>query len=405
MSFIVAASKGLAGSEVSLGNVMYTGLNALYYKVFAEECRKAAEGVMHSPNPQALANTAGLLDQKFSKVILKLIMPRVKVNKKIYVVKLLSQLKLEMLMNWKDEALKKRDESLLVGKESYISGKLKPVPDDYVKVRILAPDTLPYECKPGETPKTKFSKILVDIHGGGFIATTSRCHQTYLRKWANECNLVVFAIDYKLAPKSKYPLTLDDVWQAYYWIITQATKEFKIDLETVLIAGDSAGGNLAMAVSLLAVRYNFRVPDGILLGYPALSLSMTSFTPSLLEAFDDFILHYSVLTLCLNSYVPPEGDPTKDPFLSPSLIPDEDLKKFPPVRILAAGRDPLRDESYRLINRLASLNKDAKLIEYRMLPHGFWSLDMIFTAEECKLAARRTIEWINELASNAGTKT
>jgi len=391
-TFIVAGSKGLTNSEVSFKNVVYTGFNALYYKIFTEECKKQAEDVMRKPNPQALANTAGLLDQKCSKVFLNFIMPHVKVNKRIYTLKLLPSLKLEKLMNWKDEPI----QPLPINKELYIKTKMKPVPDDYVKIRILAPNTLPYESKEG----IKFDKVLIDIHGGGFIATTTRCHQTYLRKWANECNLVIFAIDYKLAPQSKYPETLDDIWQAYYWIITYAEQEFMIDLKTVLVAGDSAGGNLAMALTLLAIRYNARVPDGILLGYPALNLSIYSFTPSLLGAFDDFILHYSFLVICLNSYIPPNADPSTDPFLSPSLIPNEDLEKFPPVRILVAGRDPLRDESYKLINRLANLNKDAKLIEYRMLPHGFWNLDMVFEIEECKLATRKTIEWIKELTDN-----
>ncbi len=68
---------------------------------------------------------------------------------------------------------------------------------------------------------------------------------------------------------------------------------------------------------------------------------------------DDILLRYSFLNICLSSYIPPERDPAKDPYLSPILTPDDELGQFPPIRISAAGRDPLRDESYNLIYRLA----------------------------------------------------
>ena len=67
---------------------------------------------------------------------------------------------------------------------------------------------------------------------------------------------------------------------------------------------------------------------------------------------DDILIRYTFLVLCLNSYVPKESDPSKDPYLSPIFIPDEELSKFPPIRIEAAGRDPLRDECYHLIYKL-----------------------------------------------------
>ena len=116
----------------------------------------------------------------------------------------------------------------------------------------------------------QFDRVLIHIHGGGFIAMSTRSHQTYLTKWANECKLVVFTIEYRLAPEHKFPAGFDDVWQAYYWIITQSEKQFGIKLSNVILAGDSAGGNLAMAVSLRAVRSGLRAPDGILLGYPGM---------------------------------------------------------------------------------------------------------------------------------------
>jgi hormone-sensitive lipase len=79
--------------------------------------------------------------------------------------------------------------------------------------------------------------------------------------------------------------------------------------------GDSAGGNLVTAVTIMAINRGFRKPDGIILCYPALSLSKLRFTPSLLQAVDDKLLPYPFLSMCIESYVGdfqglPQCDPT-----------------------------------------------------------------------------------------------
>jgi hormone-sensitive lipase len=420
LALSAAASKGLGTGQISLGGVIKTGFNTIYYKMFASERKKQAELFLSNPEPHIAANVFNLLDSKYTKGILKLMMPKIEVSKCIYVPKLLPRLTIKNVLSDRDMSsylkskgdlkgsgedtadskLSEEDEFVNIEKpEPYLEKKIKPLPENYVKVRILSPYKLPSDWKPEQKINTKgmkFDRIIVDIHGGGFIATSTRLHQTYLRKWAKKCNAVVFAIDYKLAPEEKYPALLDEVRQAYFWIITQAEKEFKVKLKTVLLAGDSAGGNLAMALTLFAIRSKFRVPDGIIAAYPALNLSINAFTPSLLTSMDDFMLRYSFLNVCINSYIPPGADSAKDPYISPSLVSDEDLMKFPPIRIMTAGRDPLRDESYKLICRLVKLKKDAKMVEYRNFPHGFWNLDIMFGLKEAKLATTKAIEWFEE---------
>ena len=198
-----------------------------------------------------------MLDSKYTKPLLSLAMPSIVVNKRIYVPKLLPRLTTHNILTPEDlsshlttptQATAQSEEDMLgmdpssrreqqtqqpwqAASATYISHKVKPLPESLVKIRILCPDVLPKDRPPGKSSKLKnmnFDRILVDVHGGGFIATSTRCHQTYLRRWANECNLVIFAIDYTLAPEAKYPAVFDDVWQAYYWIITQAEKQLGI---------------------------------------------------------------------------------------------------------------------------------------------------------------------------------
>ena len=101
--------------------------------------------------------------------------------------------------------------------------------------------------------------ILVHIHGGGFVSGSSSTHRVYLKQWVKKLKITHFSIDYRLAPKNQYPDGLDDVWQAYLWIINYAEsilgKYYNhyrnltllgIKNKKVIIAGDSAGANLAL---------------------------------------------------------------------------------------------------------------------------------------------------------------
>lgn len=74
--------------------------------------------------------------------------------------------------------------------------------------------------------KALHDAVIVHIHGGGFVAMSSRSHQGYTRKWANALGVPIFSIDYSLAPQHPYPAALDDVWQAYLWIINFAPLYF-----------------------------------------------------------------------------------------------------------------------------------------------------------------------------------
>ena len=73
---------------------------------------------------------------------------------------------------------------------------------------------------------------------------SSRSHQTYLRRWANQLKVPLFCIDYRLAPEHPYPAAIDDCWQAYNWIINYVHKFFNVNPLKIILVGDSAGGNL-----------------------------------------------------------------------------------------------------------------------------------------------------------------
>ena len=112
---------------------------------------------------------------------------------------------------------------------------------------------------------------------------SSGSHQNYTRLWANDLNIPIFSIDYRLAPNSPFPDALNDCWQVYYYLIERGCYELGINggrpPKKVILVGDSAGGNLVAAITIMAIQRNYRAPDGIIMAYPGLNLQKADFSP------------------------------------------------------------------------------------------------------------------------------
>ena len=178
------------------------------------------------------------------------------------------------------------------------------------------------------------TKIVIHIHGGGFITMSSGSHQVYTRTWANKLGIPIFSIDYRLSPEYRYPAAIDDVWQAYVWIVKYSYIHLGITPENIVIVGDSAGGNLAWAITMLAIQRQFRIPDQIVLWYPALGMNKSDVFPSVLYSLIDPIISANFLSICLDWYLSSDCEPERDPYLSSILADPEILKKFPKTRIV-----------------------------------------------------------------------
>lgn len=112
--------------------------------------------------------------------------------------------------------------------------------------------------------------MVVHIHGGGFIATSSYIHQTYLRKIANALDAAVFCIDYPLAPTQKFSYIVDCVFKSYLFVRSMIENlcEFGEEDYEIILTGDSAGGNLACVLTNWLILNNLRVPKSLVLEYP-----------------------------------------------------------------------------------------------------------------------------------------
>ena len=178
---------------------------------------------------------------------------------------------------------------------------------------------------------------------------------------------------------------------------------FGINYKNVVVSGDSAGGNLAIAVTVMAIKRGFRKPDALKPCYPSTIISPDAFWPSILCALDDPILSQGLLAIIQGSVTPTGAHKfigTKNLYMSPGLhAPDEILKQFPPTIITLAGIDPLKDDGLFFLNRLIQLDVKARGVEFHLMPHGYLNFDFPFNKgmRESKIAINKTGEFLKEL--------
>jgi len=270
------------------------------------------------------------------------------------------------------------------------------VPDESkIQVRIISPDPLYLQGGPGFITRIKNSlssktsqinidpkAIIIHVHGGGWARGESEIYLPQLFDWSNNLGIVIYSIDYRLAPQNQYPAGLDDVWQAYLWILHHSHTVLGVKFEKIILVGDSAGGNLITALTLRLIKTGLRLPNGCFMLYPSFDLNADLSRPSLMKSITNVLLPYNLLKLFVNCYIGDHGRSSEDPFISPLVACDELLEKLPPIRITVGTCDPIEDDTWRFMHRLIKLNKNVKTIAYKGLIHGFYNTGEIKYTKE-----------------------
>ncbi|MDQ3156339.1 MAG: alpha/beta hydrolase [Actinomycetota bacterium] len=218
------------------------------------------------------------------------------------------------------------------------------------------------------------------IHGGGWIYGDLESHDATCRFLAEEAQVRVIAVDYRLAPEAPFPAAFDDTWAAYQWIVNNA-QGIGVDIDRLAVGGDSAGGNLAAIIAQQAVREGFHPPTFQLLIYPATDFVTES--ASRATYAKGYYLTKAFMDLANENYLLGDED-LDDPRLSPVR---NDVAGVAPVYVVTAGFDPLLDEGKDYADKL----RDAGVrVDYRCeegLIHGF--ANMVALGSAAPKAMRR----------------
>jgi len=230
---------------------------------------------------------------------------------------------------------------------------------------------------------------LVYLHGGGWTIGDLDTHDVLCRSLCNESGMVVVSVDYRLAPEHPFPAAFDDALAAFLWVAQQAAI-LGVDDQRLAIGGDSAGGNLAAAVSL-ALRGQAVCPAYQLLIYPA--TDMRRVAPSHTSNGQGYLLTADTMTWFADHYVPAQSDHTDwraSPLLAPSLA------GAAPALVLTAGFDPLRDEGLQYADALSSAGVPTEYICFERQIHGFITMGKVLREANtavtlCASALRRAL--------------
>jgi acetyl esterase len=206
--------------------------------------------------------------------------------------------------------------------------------------------------------------VLVYFHGGGWVIGDLDTHDTLCRELANGAGIAVVSVDYRLAPEHRFPAAFDDSLAATRWVVDQAAS-LGLDASRVALGGDSAGGNLAAAVSI-ALRDAGKAPAFQLLIYPATDQRRGQASYGM--AVHRLTLSAQTVAYFHDFYI---TDPAHDLDWRASPLLAEDLSKLPPAFVLTAGHDPLRDEGLQYAQRLSESGVHATLVNFERQIHGF----------------------------------
>jgi acetyl esterase len=257
-----------------------------------------------------------------------------------------------------------------------------PSPAGTIPARVYTPTTL--------RQTNGLAPGLVFFHGGGWVIGNLDSHDVACRTLAQEGELIVISVDYRLSPEHKFPAAVEDSIAATEWT-SKTAGQLGIDAARLMVGGDSAGGNLAAVVAIHARDAGNQAKlAGQLLIYPGTDFRMTH--PSHREPETSVLLTHSVIQWFRDHYLNSAAD-VDDWRASPARV--ENLAGLPPSYLLTAGADPLRDEGNEYARRL----KDAGVpVTYRTFPgqfHGFFTMGKLLP--QANVAAREIGSWLKAL--------
>ena len=238
--------------------------------------------------------------------------------------------------------------------------------------------------RPPNSQKTSLPVIMY-FHGGGWVLGGMDTHDRLVRELANGANAAIVFVNYTPSPEAKYPIPIEQAYAATKWVAENG-QTINVDPSRLAVAGDSVGGNMAIAVTMLAKKrggepkINFQ-----LLFYPVTDSNID--TASYNSYQDGYWLTREAMKWFWDNYTSDQTD-RREPTVSPLQASVEDLKGLPPALIINGEFDVLRDEGEEFAHKLIDAGVEVRAVRYHGTIHDFVMLNPISETP----AARGAIE-------------
>lgn len=233
----------------------------------------------------------------------------------------------------------------------------------------------------------KNAPCLVYYHGGGFVFPASPHHYSLAKEYAQRAHCKVLFADYRLAPKYPFPIAPEDCYAAYSWVLSNAG-ELAVDPARVAVSGDSAGGQLATVVCLMARDRGQAIPCGQMLIYPAAG-----------DVETESVKKYTDTPMCNSRDMEKYGklyrsDPSVGENVYASPIEAETLEGLPTAYIETAEFDCLRDGGILYADRLRQFGVSTELYNTEGTMHGF---DIVLNSPIVRACVDRRLEFLKQI--------
>ncbi|GHO49093.1 alpha/beta hydrolase [Ktedonospora formicarum] len=235
-------------------------------------------------------------------------------------------------------------------------------------------------------------RVVLFLHGGGYILGSLKSHRDLVARLANASGIRSLLFEYRLAPEHVFPAALDDALTAYHWLLANGTKP-----EHIVLAGDSAGGGLLLALLQTLREKKRAMPAAAVLLSPWTDLVGTVESRGTREAADPI---FSAQTMHFLASFYPGPEDTHNPLISPIYA---DLHNFPPLRIDVGHDEVLLDDSLKIAEHARAVHVPVELAVWddmwhvfqqyaSVLPEGQQSLEQIgrFIRRHTQLSERLT---------------
>ena len=250
-----------------------------------------------------------------------------------------------------------------------------------VKLYIMTPQNV--KGKPG---------VLFFVHGGVWIVGNFQNHQRLLRDLVVGSGQIGVFVEYTPLPEAKYPTQMEESYAALKWVAAHAA-DFGADGSRIAIAGNSVGGNMTAALTLMAKDQNGPKIALQVLFIPATDASVD--TDSYHEFGTGRFLARAFMKYGWDLYAPDEKT-RNSPYVSPLRASDEELQGLPPALVITAENDPLRDEGEAYARRLKDAGVAVIATRYNGMIHDFVLLNAIYEVPGVQAALRQASDAIRE---------
>lgn len=212
--------------------------------------------------------------------------------------------------------------------------------------------------------------VVVYYHGGGWVIADKEVYDGGARALSKLANAVVVSVDYRQGPEHKFPAAHDDAVAAYEWVLKHAAS-IKGDPAKVALAGESAGGGLAVATAIAARDRKLQTPAAIVSVYPIAGTDTT--TASYVENAEAKPLNRAMMRWFFDKYLNGPQD-RADPRVN---LVAADLHGLPPTTVINAQIDPLRSEGETLAKKLGAAGVDVRQKTYDGVTHEFFGMGTV----------------------------